>query len=159
MPDISFENQVFLLIGFVFVLAALALVLIIILSVKFERVSKRQDFIKDKLGGETVDVLLEDCINKQDEIALTAEKNKEDIQRLFDSIRKTFDKIDVVRYSSNPNDEKNLSFSIGITNMENNGIIITGLQTDTGTKLTVKNVINGNADEDTTYEEVSVIER
>ena len=149
----------YIIIGVLSLMVILCFVLIIALSTKLEKVTRRQNLISSHLSGETVDVLLEKSIDRQEELAGQIQKNQENIKKLQDHSIKTFDKIEVLRYSSNPDDENDTSFSIGITNLEENGIIITGLQSSTGTKLLVKKVKRGSAEEDVTDEELSVIDR
>ena len=149
----------YIIIGVLSLMVILCFVLIIALSTKLEKVTRRQNLISSHLSGETVDVLLEKSIDRQEELAGQIQKNQENIKKLQDHSLKTFDKIEVLRYSSNPDDENDTSFSIGITNLEENGIIITGLQSSTGTKLLVRKVKRGSAEEDVTDEELSVIDR
>ena len=149
----------YIIVGVLSLMVILCFVLIIALSTKLEKVTRRQNLISSHLSGETVDVLLEKSIDRQEELAGQIQKNQENIKKLQDHSIKTFDKIEVLRYSSNPDDENDTSFSIGITNLEENGIIITGLQSSTGTKLLVKKVKRGSAEEDVTDEELSVIDR
>lgn len=149
----------YIIVGVLSLMVILCFVLIIALSTKLEKVTRRQNLISSHLSGETVDVLLEKSIDRQEELAGQIQKNQENIKKLQDHSLKTFDKIEVLRYSSNPDDENDTSFSIGITNLEENGIIITGLQSSTGTKLLVKKVKRGSAEEDVTDEELSVIDR
>jgi hypothetical protein len=149
----------YIIIGVLSLMVILCFVLIIALSTKLEKVTRRQNLISSHLSGETVDVLLEKSIDRQEELAGQIQKNQENIKNLQDHSLKTFDKIEVLRYSSNPDDENDTSFSIGITNLEENGIIITGLQSSTGTKLLVKKVKRGSAEDDVTDEELSVIDR
>jgi hypothetical protein len=103
--------------------------------------------------------LLEKCLIEQEKINVAVNENQENIEKLSKSARKDFDKMEIVRYSSYPDDENDTSFSIGITNMEKNGIIITGLQTPIGTKVLVKKIKNGKADDELTPEELTVINR
>ena len=149
----------YIIVGVLSLMVILCFVLIIALSIKLEKVTRRQNLISSHLSGETVDVLLEKSIDRQEELAGQIQKNQENIKKLQDHSLKTFDKIEVLRYSSNPDDENDTSFSIGITNLEENGIIITGLQSSTGTKLLVKKVKRGSAEDDVTDEELSVIDR
>ena len=149
----------YIIVGVLSLMVILCFVLIIALSTKLEKVTRRQNLISSHLSGETVDVLLEKSIDRQEELAGQIQKNQENIKKLQDHSLKTFDKIEVLRYSSNPDDENDTSFSIGITNLEENGIIITGLQSSTGTKLLVKKVKRGSAEDDVTDEELSVIDR
>ena len=148
----------YIIVGVLSLMVILCFVLIIALSTKLEKVTRRQNLISSHLSGETVDVLLEKSIDRQEELAGQIQKNQENIKKLQDHSIKTFDKIEVLRYSSNPDDENDTSFSIGNTNLEENGIIITGLQSSTGTKLLVKKVKRGSAEEDVTDEELSVID-
>ena len=115
----------YIIIGVLSLMVILCFVLIIALSTKLEKVTRRQNLISSHLSGETVDVLLEKSIDRQEELAGQIQKNQENIKKLQDHSLKTFDKIEVLRYSSNPDDENDTSFSIGITNLEENGIIIT----------------------------------
>ena len=149
----------YIIIGVLSLMVILCFVLIIALSTKLEKVTRRQNLISSHLSGETVDVLLEKSIDRQEELAGQIQKNQENIKKLQDHSLKTFDKIEVLRYSSNPDDENDTSFSIGITNLEENGIIITGLQTPIGTKVLVKKIRNGKADDELTPEELTVINR
>lgn len=149
----------YIIVGVLSLMVILCFVLIIALSTKLEKVTRRQNLISSHLSGETVDVLLEKSIDRQEELAGQIQKNQENIKKLQDHSLKTFDKIEVLRYSSNPDDENDTSFSIGITNLEENGIIITGLQSSTGTKLLAKKVKRGSAEDDVTDEELSVIDR
>ena len=59
--------------------------------------------------------------------------------------RKSFDKIKVVRYSSSlPDGNEATSYSIGITNRDGDGIVLTGTEQRNGaTALVVKSVKNG----------------
>ncbi len=159
MLSLSFENQIYLFIGLLLILLAMCFILIIVLSLKLEKTLTRQDNIDKHIKKESVDVLLEKCLKRQDELSSRINDNRQNIKELAENSKKAFDKIDIVRYSSSPNDENNLNFSIGITNMEKNGIIITGLQTEYSTKMIVKKVKKGIADEDTTVEETAVIKR
>ena len=135
-----------IIVGVLSLMVILCFVLIIALSTKLEKVTRRQNLISSHLSGETVDVLLEKSIDRQEELAGQIQKNQENIKKLQDHSLKTFDKIEVLRYSSSPDDE-------------NDTIIITGLQSSTGTKLLVKKVKRGSAEEDVTDEELSVIDR
>lgn len=84
-----------------------------------------------KLINETVENEINALKEKTDEIA----KNQ----------RKSFDKIKVVRYSSNlPDGTETIGYSIGITNSDRDGIVLTGTeQADGSTALVVKSVKNG----------------
>ena len=159
MLGIGFETQLYIIIGVLSLMVVVCFVLIMVLSTKLEKITKRQKVLNRELGTETVDVLLEKCLDKQEDMRLLIEENQGKIKNLESTVPKCFDKVEVVRYSTNPQDENSLSFSIGITNPEENGVILTGMQTLRGTKLTVKKVKKGSADEDITDEELSVIDR
>ena len=70
---------------------------------------------------------------------------KEKSEMLAKSQRKSFDKIKVVRYSSTlPDGSETTGYSIGITNQDNDGIVLTGTdQAGGGTALVVKSVKGG----------------
>lgn len=159
MGFLSFENQVYILIGVLLLLLILCLVIIIVLYVQFEKLKKRQLFLHNNINMEPLDVLLENCLLRQTEIITVTENNSEKIDQLLNERRKTFDKISVVRYSSSSDDIDELNFSIGITNMDSDGIVITGLQQESGTKLSVKSIKGGKSSDDLSDEELYAIQR
>lgn len=150
MIDLSFENQVYILIAALLFLIILQFILIIVISVRFEKLKKRQKFLNENFKMEPVDVLLENCLLKQTELGIETQKNNDALAKIMKERRKTFDKIAIVRYSSNPDDTGNLSFSVGITNMDSDGIVITGLQQESGTKVFVKSIKGGKSNDDLT---------
>ena len=159
MEFLSFENQIYILIGVLLLLLILCLVMIIVLCVRFEKLKRRQLFLYDNIKLEPLDVLIENCLLKQTELTTLAEENREKLGQLLKERRKTFDKIAVVRYSSSSDDTDDLSFSVGITNMDSDGIVITGLQQESGTKLSVKSVKSGKSSDDLSDEELFAIQR
>ncbi len=93
--------------------------------------------------GEAVLLGEQKIFNETVENEINALKEKTDI--LTKNQRKSFDKIKVVRYSSNlPDGTETTGYSIGITNQDNDGIVLTGTeQQDGGTMLIVKSVKGG----------------
>ena len=82
------------------------------------------------------------------EIGALTEKTKEVEKKVSETAalqRKGFDKIKVVRYSSPEEDGKTApGYSIGITNQDCEGIVLTGItREDQGTTLEVKSIRNG----------------
>ena len=156
---LSFETQMYILIGILLVLLILCLTMIIILCIRFEKLKKRQLYLYGHIKIEPLDALIENCLLRQTELTTITQDNQEKLEQLMNERRKTFDKIAVVRYSSNSDDTDDLSFSVGITNMDADGIVITGLQQASGTKLSVKSVKGGKGNDDLSDEEMFAIQR
>ena len=159
MGILSFENQMYILIGVLLVLLIVCLSMVIVLCVRFEKLKKRQLYLYDNMDMEPLDVLLENCLLRQNELTSITEESQKKLEQLLSERRKTFDKIAVVRYSSNSDDIDELNFSVGITNMDSDGIVITGLQQTTGTKLSVKSIKGGKSGDDLSDEELYAIQR
>ncbi len=83
------------------------------------------------------------AFNEAVEAEIDALKEKTDL--IAKNQRKSFDKIKVVRYSSTlPDGTETVSYSIGITNQDRDGIVLTGTETaDGATSLVVKSVKGG----------------
>lgn len=109
---------------------------------------EKGDTVPDETGskdfdGEAVIVGDQKGFNETIENEINALKEKTDL--IAKNQRKSFDKIKVVRYSSNlPDGTEAKLYSIGITNQDNDGIVLTGTeQPDGGTSLVVKSVKGG----------------
>ena len=159
MTVLSFENQMYILVGVLLLLLILCLILLIVLCVRFERLKKRQMFLYDSMQEKPLDAVLATCLKNQTELFAKTEENQEKLAQLLEERRKTFDKIAVVRYSSGLEDTDEADFSVGITNREGEGIVVTGLQQTAGTKLSVKSVNGEKSSEELTDEELYVIQR
>ncbi|MCR5694073.1 MAG: DUF4446 family protein [Clostridia bacterium] len=98
---------------------------------------------EEQTAGEAANSAADDEFRQEirGEISQLREKTEE-IERIQ---RKSFDKIKVVRYSSNlPDGSETIGYSIGITNQEKDGIVLTGTeQADGATALVVKSVKGG----------------
>ena len=106
-------------------------------------VSEQGEAAAGAVVGEAVLLGEQRAFNETIENEISALKEKTEI--LTKNQRKSFDKIKVVRYSSNlPDGTETTGYSIGITNQDNDGIVLTGTeQQDGGTMLIVKSVKGG----------------
>lgn len=156
---ITFQALVYTCIGVLFALTLLCVVLICLLisNVNKTKLIKQQldELAEDKPLAE----VLVKTIEKQEEAMDKTDDLTQKIDVLSCGMRKTFDKIAVVRYSAISDNVSEPSFSVGITNSDDDGILITGIQDVGGTRVTVKTVNGGKCSEKLTREEKKALER
>ena len=98
------------------------------------------------------------------EIAVIKSQNEEVEEKLSNAAakqRKCFDKIKVVRYNATlPGGETVPGYSIGITNQDSDGVVLTGITAaEGGTSLEVKSIRNGKGNVELTPAEECAVAR
>ena len=180
--NFGYEMQIYILIGALFLMVLVCLVLIIIVSQKYNKLraalANEAPFdVEDSLGelesddfyrGEEV-AIKSDAMGVDSEIDMQLEKIYTKIESTDAKIeeitlkqQKCFDKIKVLRYNQTLAGGKTFEcFSIGITNAMSDGIILTCNQTESGaTKVVVKSIKDGNSNiELTEAEKVAVLRK
>lgn len=180
--NFGYEMQIYILIGALFLMVLVCLVLIIIVSQKYNKLraalANEAPFDgEDSLGelesddfyrGEEV-AIKSDAMGVDSEIDMQLEKIYTKIESTDAKIeeitlkqQKCFDKIKVLRYNQTLAGGKTFEcFSIGITNAMSDGIILTCNQTESGaTKVVVKSIKDGNSNiELTEAEKVAVLRK
>ena len=160
--DFSFAEQIYIMMGFLLVMLLVCLALIVVLSIKYKRLRNHVE------NGEPVDETVYDESRDffEEETVETGEAvNVDEINEKFDNLeakqQKFFDKIKVLRYNQTSADGKiHECYSIGLMNAERNGIVLTGVETESGaTKLTVKSIREGSSNVELSEAEKVAIQR
>lgn len=128
-------------------------IFIIVLFQKLTKIRKSQKILTELFSGETVEELLYKVLEQQEEISTEAVKLKNQLLQLESKQKKCFDRIGLVRYSANNDIGAKLSYSIGITNENEDGLVITGLQFRDGVNMYYKHISEGVADIELSEEE------
>lgn len=129
-------------------LAALVLVLIIIMlisSIQMHSLKKKyKTFMSGKDGKNLEETLLKklEQVNQVMEINAANQKN---INRIFSSMKTTFQKVGLVKYDAFNEMGGKLSFSLALLNQVNDGFIINAMHSREGCYTYIKEIIDGNS--------------
>ncbi len=134
-------------------------VLVIILFQKLSKVRRSQTVLTELFSGETVEELLFKVLEQQEEIANQEVMLKKELLRLENKQKKCFDRIGLIRYSASQDNNAKLSYSIGLSNENEDGLIITGLHFRNGVNQYYKQVSEGIPDIELSEEEKKVLRR
>lgn len=150
---------VYVLVAILFVLVVVNLALILLLYSKISNIRQNQAVLNKKFANETVEDLLMKNFERQAELGRDVAKYKNDVFILQEKQRKNFDSVKLVRYSATDDNDAKLSFSLGVTNEANDGIVLTGLYFRNGVNLYVKHINEGVPDMELSEEEQKVVIR
>lgn len=140
-------------------LIAFNLILTILLFSKNKKLQEQQKKLNQLFSGESVEELLFKNLSQQEDIAGEIVEIKRDIISLKEKQKRNFDRIGIVRYPASAENEAKLSYSVGITNESEDGLVITGLHFRQGVNIYFKHVKEGIPDFDLSEEEKKVIQR
>lgn len=150
---------VYILLAILFILIVVNLALILLLYSKIANIRQNQAVFNKKFANETVEDLLMKSFQRQADLGRDVAKYKNDVFILQEKQRKNFDSVKLVRYSASDDNDAKLSFSLGLTNESNDGIVLTGLYFRNGVNLYVKHINEGVPDMELSEEEQKVIIR
>ena len=150
---------VYILIAILFILIVVNLALVLLLYSKITNIRQNQAVLNKKFANESVEDLLMKNFERNAELTRDVAKYKNDVFILQEQQRKNFDCIKLVRYSASGDNDAKLSFSLGITNESNDGIVLTGLYYRNGVNLYAKHINEGIPDMELSEEEQKVISR
>lgn len=144
------------------VLGVLLMVCFVIIYKLYREVSsmkKRQLRLSEKLSGQRAEDLMYNIIEEEDYIKKEVRSIRRDLTDIKEKQNRCFDKIKIVRYPSTSENEAKLSYSVGLTNENGDGLVITGLQYRQGCNMYYKQLKEGVPDYELSKEEQSAINR
>lgn len=144
---------------FLGVFLILCFVVIYKLYRKVDILQKKQNILNEKLSGQSVEDLLYDILREEIEIKEDLKSVNRDISSIREKQKKCFDKIKIVRYHSTAENEAKLSYSVGFSNEDGDGLVITGLQYRQGCNMYYKQIKDGVPDIELSQEEKCSIDR
>ena len=84
-------------------------------------------------------------INQVEEVLVSEKKNEENIEKLFRSMKVTFQKVGMVKYDAFNEMGGKLSFSLALLDQKNDGFIINAVHSREGCYTYIKEIIDGNS--------------
>ena len=141
------------------VLLILCFVVIYKLYRKVDLLKKKQNILNEKLSGHNVEDLLYDILREEIEIKEDLKAVNKEVSYLREKQKKCVDKIKIVRYHTTAENEAKLSYSVGFSNEDGDGLVITGLQYRQGCNMYYKQIKDGVPDIELSQEEKCSIDR
>ena len=129
-------------------LAALLIIFFIIIIINMVQVSKLKKRYKIFMSGKDAKSLedtLMQRLNQVDDLIASNATNEKNINKLFDNMKPTFQKIGLVKYDAFHEMGGKLSFSLALLNETNDGFIINAVHSREGCYTYIKEIIDGNS--------------
>lgn len=133
---------------FVIALAALVLILIIvniINGVKMRKLKKSYKAFMEGKDGASLEGSLNKTLEKMEDLLISDQENKRNIQMVLDHLDNTYQKVGLVKYDAFNEMGGKLSFSLALLNRKNDGFIINAMHSREGCYTYIKEIISGNS--------------
>ena len=129
-------------------LAAVSVILFILVIVNLAQISRlKKKYASFMLGkdAKSLEETLITRLNQVDKLLSANETNEQNIRKLFDSMKFTFQKVGLVKYDAFNEMGGKLSFSLALLNKSNNGFIMNAVHSREGCYTYIKEIIDGNS--------------
>ena len=127
------------------VVMLLLLILLIINMVKTSKLKKKYNSFMVGKDAKSLEDNLIKRINQVEEVLVSEKKNEENIEKLFRSMKVTFQKVGMVKYDAFNEMGGKLSFSLALLDQKNDGFIINAVHSREGCYTYIKEIIDGNS--------------
>lgn len=128
-------------------LAALVLILLIVTIVnivQMRKLKKRYKIFMSGKDAKTLEDVLTTRLDQVDELIRSNKANEENIDKIFKTLKFTFQKMGLVKYDAFHEMGGKLSFSLAMLNEKNDGYIINAMHSREGCYTYIKEIIAGN---------------
>ena len=129
-------------------LTAVVLILFIMIIVNIVQMKKLKKNYKIFMSGNSAKNLEDTLIKRLDQIDSLIEANEENeqhIQLLFGKMRRTYQKMGLIKYDAFNEMGGKLSFSLAMLDEKDNGFIINAMHTREGCYTYIKEIVDGNS--------------
>ncbi len=141
------------------ILSILAFIIVIVYSIKTRKIMKKYKRLMRGMDNKNLEALLMhhlDCV-KNNTVKI---QNLEDkYQFLAEELRSCVQRVGVIRYNPFEQMGSDLSFSVALLDKNNNGVVLTGLFTRSGSSIYAKPIQNGTSNYPLSQEEMEAINR
>lgn len=129
-------------------LAALLLVFVILTIVNIVQISKLKKKYTLFMGGKnakSLEEVLMKRMNQIDGLAELSSQNEKNIEKIFETLKFTYQKMGLVKYDAFREMGGKLSFSFAMLDEKNDGFIINAMHSREGCYTYIKEVVDGNS--------------
>lgn len=121
------------------------LILLVVNMVKTNKLKKRYESFMVGKNGKSLEENLVKRISQVEELLELEKKNEDDIAKIFNNLKFTFQKVGMVKYDAFREMGGKLSFSLALLDKKNDGFIINAMHSREGCYTYIKEIINGNS--------------
>jgi len=127
------------------VLTALLLLIVFINIIQMHVLKKKYKMFMDGKNAKTLEESIMTRMDEIDHLISSNKKNEADIQKIYKSLKGTFQKVGLVKYDAFHEMGGKLSFSLALLNEVNDGFIINAMHSREGCYTYIKEIIDGNS--------------
>lgn len=138
------EYSAFIFMGMAALIVILFILFIINIVQNHKLKKKYNQFMMGKDGSSLEDNLIQ-RVNEIEELITSNKENEENIEKIFQNLNSTFQKVGMVKYDAFHEMGGKLSFSLALLNKENDGFIINAMHSREGCYTYIKEIIQGNS--------------
>ena len=135
----------FYLFVILFVLQVAIIVLLCLVYDKYNRLQNSYNVFMKGKNGKSLEKSIFRRFEKLKKIEKLAEKNREEIDKIYKKMEGHYQKVGIVKYDAFHEMGGKLSFSLAMLDMRNNGFIINAMHTREGCYTYIKEIIDGNS--------------
>lgn len=121
------------------------IILLIVNIVKTNKIRKKYEAFMLGKNAESLENTLVKRIEQVEKLIISNKENKENIQKIFNNLRLTFQKVGMVKYDAFNEMGGKLSFSLALLDQKNDGFIINAMHSRSGCYTYIKEILNGNS--------------
>lgn len=126
-----------------FLLWIIAIILVIVLLVKYNGIKQNYDFFMKGSDGESLEGQIKSLFNDIAVLKLSSEKNRNDIRKIIENLKDTYQRIGIVKYDAFKEMGGKLSFCVALLNDNRTGFILNSVHSSDGCYVYTKEIING----------------
>lgn len=136
----------------------LAFLLIIILLVKVSRLKKKYRIFMTGHDGKSMEEKIYENFDIMNDIVGEQRRIDRDMNKMRQQYSHVFSKMKVYKYNAFPDMGGDTSFVIGLLDANNNGTLLNGMNSQNGTYVYAKEIVNGESKTALSKEEIMTLE-
>ena len=138
----------YIILGVAGVSLLLFIIFFIILCVNIGQIKKlKKKYIKFMGGSDakSLETQILEHLELMDRLTASVEENRKNIEKLFENMKYTFQKVGLVKYDAFNEMGGKLSFSLALLNEENDGFVLNAVHSREGCYTYIKEIVGGNS--------------
>ena len=134
----------YIIIGLV-ALIFIFLILMIINIVQVSKLKKRYKIFMNGKDAKSLEDTLMQRLDQVDDLIASNATNEKNINKLFENMKPTFQKVGLVKYDAFHEMGGKLSFSLALLNETNDGFVLNAVHSREGCYTYIKEIVDGNS--------------
>lgn len=140
---LGFDSD-YIIIGLTVVVFILMILTIVNIS-QMKKLKKNYKIFMNGKNAKNLEDILIKRLDQVDELIASNRQNDKNIRILFKNMKKTYQKMGLIKYDAFHEMGGKLSFSLAMLDAENNGFIINAMHTREGCYTYIKEIVDGNS--------------